>query len=470
MHEKEFIEICSDKDFWKAVRRNKYVSYKHISDVKKRMVLVKNTYKEIALRTYYPSPPEKYLVSNKGYGVIRVVPALSIKDILVYYYCARKLERYIASNRTDNTFGGWGLSGKLRRAEEQEDKEIKDQIIVLEDQAYIFKSIGSQIFLSSSNAFAWFREWNDFTHRLYERCKEEEEGYVAELDIANYYDSIQIDNLIFKIRKVVPPPMNSVVYLLEHFLKFWNRHINFYRQQGSGLPQDIFGECSRILANFYLQDYDKKISRLCSEKGGQYFRYADDQVFFANSKQDLEELIARASSLLMREGLNLNQKKVRIFSTKDFKKYHAFESFKKLTYPKNKYDKAVIGSQIKFFLKNRKNLKKSGVSLLRCLISRIHGQNNRRGIPNLKELKNYLLVDYIPKNSHLSQKDMQKIYDLLNVSEKNKMISIINKNISNSWYTQQLYDIRAFYRTNKIPVREVGKRITKVKNTYQFSK
>ena len=172
MYEKEFIEICTDKDFWKSISRNKYVTYKNINKIEQRKALVKKTYKEIALRTYYPSPPEKYLVSNKGYGVIRVTPALSIKDILVYYFCARKLERYIASNRTENTFGGWGLSGKLRRAEEKEDDLISDQVVVLEDQAYIFKTMGSQIFLSSSNTFAWFQEWNDFTHRLYKDVRE----------------------------------------------------------------------------------------------------------------------------------------------------------------------------------------------------------------------------------------------------------------------------------------------------------
>lgn len=468
MGKTEFIKICRDRKFWKWVRNNSPKTYPSVPDKDSFLI---GLYKRIRNRTYYPNPPLEYITLNKGSGVLRIIPVLTLEDLCVYYFCARKLEKYIAYNRTPGTYGGFGLSGKLRKIEEQETCKSRDrfEVIEIEGKEYVFTEIDGSTNLTSLNPKAWFAEWNDFTNKLYFNCAEYQEGFVAELDISNFYDSIQIDNLEYKLRKTVPHTCNDILYLVTHFLRFWNRHINFYRQQGAGIPQDTFGECSRILANFYLQAYDKKVSDFCLSKKASFFRYADDQIIFAKSKEDLTEIIAKASSFAMREGLNFNQKKIKIMNLRDFKKYYSFENFfalaaKDLT----NLDPNIIERQIKFYLKNKKSLKKGGMSLLRRIISVL--SKSKKQPAAFKELKNHLLFDFLPNNHALSVSDLSQIYTLLNKTDKIKMLKILENDIEQSWYTAHLYQLKLFYKLNRIPYKKISHRITYLKRFYNFEK
>jgi hypothetical protein len=466
MNKREFLIICKDRKFWQWVRNSSPIQYAPISN---KDTFLTGIYKSIANRTYYPKPPQEYLTINKGSGVLRVVPALTLEDLCVYYYCARKLEKYIALNRVPGTYGGFGLSGKLRQIEENETQHLQNSLNIaeLEDVHYLFMEINGSVTLTSLNPKMWFEEWTDYTHKLYLNCNTYRNGYVAELDISNFYDSVQLDSLEYKLRKYVPPACNDIVYLTLHFLRFWNRHINFYRQQGAGIPQDTFGECSRILANFYLQAYDKHISCYCRSKNAQFFRYADDQIVFADSKEKLEEIIATASSYLMREGLNFNQKKVKIMTVKDFRKYYSFNSFFKLSYKWNDpIDSLVVEQQINYYLRNKSKLKKNGVSLLRRLIN-ISSRMKRRP-QNFNLLKSHILNQFLPGNHALTRSDLQKIYGVLSKKEQHKMIVVLNGMVENCWYTEFLFELKFFYRKNKLAYKEVGKRITFLNNFYKF--
>lgn len=468
MNKREFLRICKDRKFWQWVNNSSPIRYSRVSD---KDTFLTEVYKTIANRTYYPRPPQEYLTINKGNGVLRVVPALTLEDLCVYYYCARKLEKYIALNRVPGTYGGFGLSGKLRQIEEDEAQRLQNglNITELEDVHYLFMEINGSVTLTSLNPKMWFEEWTDYTHKLYLNCNTYREGYVAELDISNFYDSVQLDNLEYKLRKYVPPTCNDIVYLAMHFLRFWNRHVNFYRQQGAGIPQDSFGECSRILANFYLQTYDKKISDYCQSKGAQFFRYADDQIVFAHTKEELEEIIATASSYLMREGLNFNQKKVKIMSVKDLRKYYSFNSFFKLSYKWNDpIDSLVVEQQINYYLRNRNKLKKGGVSLLRRLVN-ICSRMKRRP-QNFQHLKTHILEEFLPGNYALARSDLQKIYGILNNRERQRMMATLNGMIQNCWYTGFLFELKFFCHKNRLAYREVGKRITFLNNFYKFVK
>ncbi len=468
MGKNEFINICKDRKFWQWIRHHAPKPYQSVPDKNKFLAGI---YKKIADRTYYPTPPQEYITSNKGLGVLRVIPALSLEDLCVYYYCARKLEKYIAINRVPGTFGGFGLSGKLRQIEEEEISDTMNSfdVVGIDDEYYIFLEMNGYLNLSSLNPKAWFAEWNDFTSKLYFNSSEYGSGFVAELDVSNFYDSIQLDNLEYKLRKFVPNKCNDIIYLTTHFLRFWNRHINFYRQQGAGIPQDSFGEGSRILANFYLQAYDQRIHDFCQTKNAIFFRYADDQIFFAKSRKDLEEIITKASSFLMREGLNFNQKKVKIMSIRSFRKYYAFENFLALAYKKDEVIPVKsVKEQITFYMKNKNDLKKNGLSLLRRLLSVLNKMKTKPN--NFLRLKKYLLSDFLPNNYSVSVSDMDRIYSILNKKEKAKMLNILNKNTENSLYTGYLYELKRFYKIYRIPIRKIGLRITFLNRFYNFQR
>ena len=469
MGQKEFVQICSDNKFWKWIRTKSIVLYKTPSDKEK---FLKSLYKKIENRNYYPSPPEEYLTINKGNGVVRTIPSFQLEDLCIYYYCARKLEKYIAVNYVNGTYGGFGLSGKLRQLEEENISHIQDEHTVIEigDESYVFTELSGYPTLSTLSPKAWYTEWNDFTKKLYFDSRNFGNGFVADLDIANFYDSIQLDNLEYKLRKYVPHQCNDVIYLIMHFLRYWNRHINFYRQQGAGIPQDVFGECSRILANFYLQAYDKQFSKYCESLGGKYFRYADDQVIFADSKEKLEIMIAKSSSLLMREGLNLNQKKVKVMTINEFKKYYSFQNFIDLA-QKAKEDVRIktLKKQIDFYLRNRHKLRKSGFSILKRILGIL--AKTRKRPANFALLKSHLLSsDILTKNYSLNDSDLGRIYVLLNQREKKKFIKILDSNIESCLYTMYLYHVRMFYKSIRQSTRGVNVRITKVKKFYNFKK
>jgi hypothetical protein len=469
MRKNEFVHICSDHKFWQWIRTKSTIVYKIPTDKNKFLL---DLYKNIENRNYYPSPPQEYITLNKGHGVVRTIPSFQLEDLCVYYYCARKLEKYIAVNYVSGTYGGFGLSGKLRHLEEESNNQVQNghEIIKIGEESYIFTELAGYPTLSTLSPRAWYTEWNDFTKKLYFDSKEFENGFVADLDIANFYDSIQLDSLEYKLRKYVPHQCNDVIYLLLHFLRYWNRHINFYRQQGAGIPQDVFGECSRILANFYLQSYDKQFSKYCTVLGGKYFRYADDQVIFADSKEKLEIMIAKASSLLMREGLNLNQKKVKIMSIKEFKKYYSFQSFLDLAQTANNIIKMeILRKQIALYLRNRNNLRKSGFSILKRILGIL--SKTRQRPKNFTLLKQHLLSqDVLVGNYSLTSSDLSRIYVLLNKREKNKFLKIIDSNAEKCLYTVYLYNLRVFYKSIKLSTRTVTSQISRVNKFYNFKK
>jgi len=66
------------------------------------------------------------------------------------------------------------------------------------------------------------------------------------------------------------------VNLLFYFLCNWNRGYLNYERQSMGIPQDEVGDCSRILGNFYLQEYDNYLYKLTKKENSAYLRYADD--------------------------------------------------------------------------------------------------------------------------------------------------------------------------------------------------
>lgn len=467
----DFIKVCIDSKFWKEVKTSVPFNFSIPRTKDERIKFLNNLFRKIENRTYYPSPPKEYITINKGKGVIRVVPVFQLEDLIVYYYCVRKLERDLAKHHVPGTYGGFGLHGKLKRFEEESLLQVTGGVdmIDIDESPYVFTDLSEYSFAILSNSSAALAEWGEFADKLYKSSCLAPSCFSAELDISNFYDSIQIDNLEYKIRRYVSNTLSKEIYLLFHFLKFWNRHINSYRQQGAGLPQDIFGVGSRILANFYLQSYDKKMYTLCKKKGAIYFRFADDQVILTKTASDAEELVAKASSFLMREGLNLNQKKVHIRTIEELRHYFSFETFNSLSekggrvVPKTTLEKAIV-----FYFRNKDDLRKGGWSLLKRILN--VSAKTKKKPRQYKKIKGHILTEEFFDKFSLRPEEYSKIYSHLNKREKERMVRLLSKYVKKSLYSQDLYAIKSFFKAEGLPVREVGMRITYIKNFYDFSR
>jgi hypothetical protein len=282
-------------------------------------------YDDIRLGKYFPSVPRGYIVENKHNYVPRIVSVLSYRDACVYYFCVKQLEHHIAKNRISGTYGGWSLGNSIRELEdiEQEDNEQgMDEEVVVEEGPYHV--------VGSLNPYKWTKYWKQFQRLAYEKSRPEELCSFIEYDIANFYDSINLDLLDRKIRACIQRELNPVVDLLFAFLRNWNRQFEGYSPKTVGIPQEEIGDCSRILANFYLQDYDSFMARQCRElmQHGEYLRYADDQIVMAEDILDARLLLVSAAQELYKLGLCVNSGKVNEFKSREgFEYYWSFDLF-----------------------------------------------------------------------------------------------------------------------------------------------
>lgn len=277
---------------------------------------VEDLVKSISNNSYIPSIGHGYLGYIKNAGCTIFVPMLTKEDMAVYYLIVMSLQDYLVKDM-DGVYGAWRIvpknaikEGNLEEALEGEAEEL-DVI-----DPYFNESFAKK---------AWFKDWTSFTDLLEETCNDSSVGnYVLTSDIANFYDTIDVNNLMDKIRSAVPDS-SEIIALLGYFLKFWDRRIKGYSPSSKGIPQEIISDASRILANFYLQPFDEKFINICKSENVVYIRWADDIVLFGSSPGKLERVMHQASRILLNLGLNLNAAKTKHYSRSSFKRYRALD-------------------------------------------------------------------------------------------------------------------------------------------------
>lgn len=291
-------------DFWKAFKNRTFpiVVPQTTAD---RERTVRKVYDAIVSARYAASIPEAEIVMNKGYGVARTMPVFCIEDYIVFYFCIKELEDVLCGNRTENTFGGWTLGGKLR---------------TLENQDMEFDS-GFSSARYSFNPRAWMAAFGEFNSLLFAQVDNGAYSHVLQFDLSNFYDCVRLDILERWIREESDASKGWIIALLFYFLNQWNRKNTGLHPQAVGLPQDALADCSRVLANFYLQRYDRFASKICTRANAVYFRYADDQMILLTSPAQSERLMLLLTRHLDRFGLRVNQKKIDLWSTNQLLKH-----------------------------------------------------------------------------------------------------------------------------------------------------
>lgn len=303
----------NDRGFWRHLRKS-VVPFAP-GEIPDRASFLDKLYEELRTSTYFPSPPRAFIALEKDSGVPRFQTAFHHAEYCVYFFCVREIEEFIATNRVSGTFGGWTLGNPLRKSEESETNQES--------------AVGEGEYEPplSLNKYAWREHWTEFQSRAFDAMQRSGCNWIVMFDLANFYDSVNHSILFRHLRAVCPPEYADILDLLQHFLSYTLRPFSRFTPRSVGLPQDEVGDCSRILANFYLQSYDQQMARFCAQTGCQYLRYADDQIIFGPDRRSLEDLVFFAARELFAINLNINVAKVRYLNVAQFQEYWAWELF-----------------------------------------------------------------------------------------------------------------------------------------------
>jgi len=193
---------------------------------------------------YSPSKLHGFLSTAKQNSVARFVPVFTYADTAVYFNCLQSVDKRLAAAAVPDTFGGWQLGGARRDMERQQ-------------ALAMFGEDSQSIPQSCYNRAAWVQNWNQFWKLVAARHENSEDNaWFAMFDIANFYDSIDLRRLETSVR-AVSPGFHFPINVLFHLLRTWNRGHCLYSESTQGLPMDVVGDCSRLLANFYLTSTGK---------------------------------------------------------------------------------------------------------------------------------------------------------------------------------------------------------------------
>ncbi len=448
--------------FWQTITKNSLVP---LAEVPKKEDLLKKLYMKFCTDSYTPQRPRAFIMIDKGHSIARTIPVFEPEDICAYYYFTKKIEPVIAVNRVPGTFGGWSLNGRVRSAEGEEKRYISDHLRQYETpdgDLFGIDESGEYNMPASFNPKAWKKNWKDFNQSLYTTTRTDSYEFVAELDIANFYDNININVLSEKLQESDVDEKN--IRGLLHFLRNWGGYAKITKTYHKGIPQDEVADCSRLIANYYLQDFDLEMFQLCNEYGAGYFRYADDQIVRARTKEDLQEIIAKASLRILRHGLCFNNTKARIMTRAEFEEYFSFEWFiehaDKETLSSDEMEKGLA-----YYQDRRIYLRNKGTAILQYLLY--------RATPRLsKELFGVFSSNVINKEFLSSPKleswHLKKVYDLSDEEVKGEIISNLDNYVNTLIHNRFHYVLMKFYRDIGRETTKIQNRITELSRTFEL--
>ena len=435
----DFIKTV-DSRFWRHITNRSVLPFKEGEVPSNRTQFLTELYERISKMNYVPLAPRGIIVSAKQRNLVaRFIPALNVQDYCVYYYCLKKLENEIAKNRIPGTYGGWQLGGKIRRLEQGDDEP---------DYAPEY----------GFNRGQWSKAWGEYQRKAYSLIRAPGITHYLVFDIANFYDTIRFDQLESMIRASVDRKKSSIVDLLFYFLRNSNRKYYSYTNLSVGLPQDEVGDCSRILANLYLQEYDKYVYDLCREKDAKYLRYADDQII-ASKNQDVPlEIMFEGSKELTKLGLNLNANKAVIMDSNQFQAYWSFDIHSLIDDGKAKEAFNLFEKR----LSEKANFR--SLSILKRLLN----------LPSLKtkpfrdELLNLVLDGNTITN--FDGYYLGRIYTLTAKEDRQDFISLLNRLSDKILFNQFHWRVLSFAQSHKIDPKAVKRveRNLKKRNVAEF--
>ena len=164
-----------------------------------------------------------------------------------------------------------------------------------------------KLFLNNSYGYRPGRGPLRAINRVVHIMKQMKNGYIAKLDIDDYFDTIQHERLFIRLQNFLQD--EEMVRLIRLCVKTGSVDQQFkWDETGKGVPQGAV--LSPLLANFYLHPFDQFVIAQTPN----YVRYADDFSIIASNMKEMERIIQQVSSTLKEKFfLSLNPTQVKDF-------------------------------------------------------------------------------------------------------------------------------------------------------------
>ncbi len=259
------LDTITDKTYWEAFLSDKQ-QLQHLSRQEEQEIItfINNKrylhYDGLIKSAMFPSTlPRKLTINKTGTRKKRIVYSFEKEDNIILKFIAHQL--YVYND-------------------------------VLSPNCYAFRR-----FYGIRNAMVHFKNNTSFSKK-----------YCYKADIHNYFNSIDIDELLSSL-SFLKERDEALYNLFFHILKEDRVTVNGkvcidHHGAMAGTP------ISPFFANIYL----KKVDDYFAEKQIPYFRYSDDILFFADTKEELESYIAIFEEHLLKLKLQINPDKVAITS------------------------------------------------------------------------------------------------------------------------------------------------------------
>lgn len=415
-NEKEFLKIFSSS-FYQKVLNESLVSFKYTMNKTEAKKIMIESYNNLINYNYNITVPQEYIYLIKSRYVSRIIPVFTVQDEAIYFYLCKQIEDDICNNRVAGTFGGWRIGNSIKSLE-------------CEELEYVVNSYDPGL---------WVKNWKDFQKYIFTNLEKYNYKYALKLDIANFYDSIDINILSRKLYRCCDKKNYKIVELIVYLLKFWNKKFSCYNENSVGIPQNEFGDQSRMLANLYLNDYDLIMEKICLDNECKYSRFADDQIILFDNEEQINNIMLICNKELRKIGLNLNASKEHKFTHDELINFYLFKELEKLD--NGKYDEAAND----FFKLYDSGIEvRSDTFFRRCLTIGLKkfSISNRNKIVSIITNEDFIIKCGV---QHLSG-----IYKNLYIEEKQKFIDSLFLIFKKIKFNGFKYTVITFSKKNKL--------------------
>ncbi|XXM70703.1 reverse transcriptase domain-containing protein [Lysinibacillus sphaericus] len=223
-------------------------------------------------------------------------------------------------------------SGLLRRSSFI---AIQDQIVSHAILNYIGKKLDSKFYYwncanriikkttnyRSQTFIPYIKQYNKFLNQTVHKIGKGNQ-WVCETDIVSYFDHIDHEILLSKIKRELKNEKYSYItdMLMPSFLKSGYTYNGDKESTIKGIPQG--GALSYFLSNVYLNDLDHKMKDYTTYK---YLRYVDDIRIMGQTKEEVEDFLLQLQAWLWELGLEINSGKTKIYKIEEDKNLEDFK-------------------------------------------------------------------------------------------------------------------------------------------------